>query len=547
MRRALWTRGLVGFFGVVLVGVFAGSSMGMPSAVAWSHAVQMPRAALNSAGNASVHSLSCSAAGECAAGGNYKDSSGNQQAFVASEKKGVWRAAVEVPGTDALNSGGHARVESVSCAAAGECAAGGSYNVGGGNYRAFVVTEKKGVWGKAVQVPGLAGLNSAEYASLQSVSCSGVGECAAGGFYSDSPFHLQAFVVSERHGVWGNAIEVPGSGALNSAGYARVNTISCGGAGECAAGGSYKDASGNYQAFVVSEKKGVWGTAVEAPGVGALNIGADASVQSVSCGGVGACVAGGYYRDGAAHYQAFVVSQRKGVWGAAVEVPATEALNVGGNANVESVSCAGAGECVAGGYYSDASAKGQAFLVSEKNGVWGKAVEVPGTGALNSGGDAILHAVSCGGVRDCAAGGYYEDAAGGYQVFVVSERRGVWGTAIEVPGTGGLNSGGNANLQAVSCGAVGNCVAGGDYRDGTGHSQGFVVNGAAPCVVPRVVGKTLGAAREAITAAGCRVGTVKSVVSAKAKGRVVSQSPKPGKHLKGGSTVALTVSKGARS
>jgi len=28
------------------------------------------------------------------------------------------------------------------------------------------------------------------------------------GFYRDASGHLQAFVVSERHGVWGRAIEV---------------------------------------------------------------------------------------------------------------------------------------------------------------------------------------------------------------------------------------------------------------------------------------------------------------------------------------------------
>jgi hypothetical protein len=59
-------------------------------------------------------------------------------------------------------------------------------------------------------------------------------------------------VVSERNGSWGKAIEVPGSGALNTGGHAQVMSVSCTSAGYCAAGGYYLDRSGADQAFVVS-------------------------------------------------------------------------------------------------------------------------------------------------------------------------------------------------------------------------------------------------------------------------------------------------------
>jgi Uncharacterized protein conserved in bacteria len=65
------------------------------------------------------------------------------------------------------------------------------------------------------------------------------------------------------------------------------------------------------------------------------------------------------------------------------------------------------------------------------------------------------------------------------------------------------------------------------------------------CVVPRVTGKTLAAAKRALKAHSCRVGKVKQAFSSKVKkGRVVAQKPKPGKHLRHGAKVALTVSKG---
>jgi hypothetical protein len=62
------------------------------------------------------------------------------------------------------------------------------------------------------------------------------------------------------------------------------------------------------------------------------------------------------------------------------------------------------------------------------------------------------------------------------------------------------------------------------------------------CVVPKLKGKNLGAAKKAIRKAHCRVGKVRHVKSTKKyRGRVISQSPKPGKHLRRGAKVALKV------
>jgi hypothetical protein len=102
-------------------------------ASAWGTAREVPgTAALNAGGNAAVDSVSCTSAGNCSAGGSYKDSSGHQQAFVVSQINGTWGKAKEVPGTSALNQGRNAGVSSVSCASAGNCSAGGSYAVDSG-------------------------------------------------------------------------------------------------------------------------------------------------------------------------------------------------------------------------------------------------------------------------------------------------------------------------------------------------------------------------------------------------------------------------------
>jgi len=478
----------------LLAAIATATALAAAGDTSWGKAIEVPgTAALNTLGDAQVNSVSCASAGNCAAGGFYsrfEQGRGlGRQAFVVSQTSGVWRTAIEVPRTAALNVGGDARVSSVSCASAGNCAAGGYYSDGFDDWQAFVVSQKNGVWRAAIEVPRTADLNLYGDARVNSVSCASAGNCAAGGYYSDGSGKRQAFVVSQTNGVWGAAIEVPGTAALNIGGDAQVNSVSCASAGNCAAGGYYSGShlhyySVNRQSFVVSEKNGVWGAAIEVPGTAARNTGDDAEVNSVSCARQGNCAAGGYYNDSSSdsygHWQAFVVSQTSGVWRTAIEVPGTAALNIGDEAEVNSVSCASAGNCAAGGYYYDSSPNSsgnpQAFVVSQKNGVWRTAIKVPGTAALSTNG-ADVHSVSCASAGNCAAGGYYRVSSDNLQAFVVSQKNGVWRTAIKVPGTAALNVGAWAQVTSVSCAksALFTCAAGGFYTDSSViHLQAFV-------------------------------------------------------------------------
>ncbi len=65
-----------------------------------------------------------------------------------------------------------------------------------------------------------------------------------------------------------------------------------------------------------------------------------------------------------------------------------------------------------------------------------------------------------------------------------------------------------------------------------------------PCLVPKLVGKTLKAAKAAIKKAFCSVGKVTMVRSSKAKGKVVYQKPRHGKRLRQHAKISLVVSKG---
>jgi hypothetical protein len=87
------------------------------------------------------------------------------------------------------------------------------------------------------------------------------------------------------------------------------------------------------------------------------------------------------------------------------------------------VSCASAGSCSAGGSYADVPGNPrhwQAFVVDEGHGRWGHAQEIPGTAALNRGGNAVVASLSCASASHCSADGYYRGRSG-QQTFVVDK------------------------------------------------------------------------------------------------------------------------------
>jgi hypothetical protein len=95
------------------------------------------------------------------------------------------------------------------------------------------------------------------------------------------------------------------------------------------------------------------------------------------------------------------------------------------------------------------------------------------------------------------------------------------------------------------CSGTSTCVV--TLNADTGVTATFTANPPPPpkpCVVPNVKGKKLAAAKSSIKSHHCSVGKITKVKSsAKNKGKVVSQSPKAGKHLAHGAKVALKVGK----
>src|SRR5215472_3521574 len=278
--------------------------------------------------------------------------------------------------------GTDARVNAVSCAPGGDCAAGGRFFDASGGARAFVLTETNGQWGTAIEVPGLAA-RSPKNENITSVSCA-PGGCVAGGYYQDAGLRFHAFVTSEKNGRWSRLVTVFSASKPRTP--LKVGSLSCSGPENCAAGGG-------QPAFVVSEVNGRWGRAHQFGATGPN------SRAEVSCTSAGNCSAG---------WKAFVATERSGRWSKPMAVPGLSALGTG--ADITSLSCTAAANCVVGGTYDSRSGI-EVFVASKRNWRWGRAIEIPGFTALNQEGYGLLASVSCVSAGNCVAGGSYAQPA----------------------------------------------------------------------------------------------------------------------------------------
>jgi hypothetical protein len=79
------------------------------------------------------------------------------------------------------------------------------------------------------------------------------------------------------------------------------------------------------------------------------------------------------------------------------------------------------------------------------------------------------------------------------------------------------------------------------------NSVSVLANTTGLCTVPTVTGMVLAAAKRALAHANCRVAKIRSVYSKDVRrGRVISQTPRPGTVLRNGGRVSLVVSRGRK-
>lgn len=403
------------------------------------------------------------------------------QAAAQESPGGTWGTVIPVSlaaGAPAGTQFVSGSLTSVSCASPGNCAAIGTVytdtsSTGADTPYAVILSETSGTWGPPETVAGIASSAPTLGVVTTEVSCAAPGECAAVWSYDDASGAGHAYLIDESGGSWAPAQPV----TLGTTGT-RLAGVACPAAGDCTAVGDYLDGStGSGRPFVMDSSGGTWGAPQEVPGTDGLSSPSpvSAGLTSVSCASAGNCVAGGSYDiSSATGPQAFLATETGGTWGQAQQVAGMAALDPGGWSTLRSVSCAGSGECAAIGVYKGTTNGDYGWAATESGGSWAPAQQLPAPAASNR--SIYPNEVSCATGGYCVvAGEYFPGSVGGGQAFTDTYSGGAW-TAQDVPGITGLEG----DAGNVSCAAPGDCAAAGFYFPaGSGEPLAFVTDEAA--------------------------------------------------------------------
>ncbi|HEY3906972.1 MAG TPA: hypothetical protein VGM14_23910 [Streptosporangiaceae bacterium] len=176
-----------------------------------------------------------------------------------------------------------------------------------------------------------------------------------------------------------------------------------------------------------------------------------------------------------------VITQSASRWRAAeVGVPADDSRF--GDFRLASISCPGVGSCVAVGTYSSREDNSSSFAVTEAGGRWRRPVRVtvvPANTARLS--HLQLESVTCTKPGTCLAAGNYTNRSHGSLMMAAVLTDGKWTRASEITLPGGVRSTQQNGIWAgggvVDCPSSGNCTAVGLYTHGT-NASGFSMTSA---------------------------------------------------------------------
>jgi len=427
----------------------------------WSKPQQVPGlAALGASSFPVAEQVACPAKGDCLVAGEYGSNTVN--GFVVQETGGKWGSARAIPGLAALDTAQEPNIDSVSCPAPGYCTVTGDYATGStmnpSGFSSFVVDEVNYTWRTAQQVPGLAALNVGGDAGGAELSCRSPQNCTLVGGYAAVAqpaaarsalgsatlamrhAQLQAesraatraaslparlapgvggtdlggiavYVDSEVNGVWQQAAAAPALPGQTTAGAALPSSnVACASAGNCVVGGAYiaSPTATTETGFLLTQSGGNWTVSTALHGM--------LGITTLACPSPGNCVAGGLD----AKEVAAVSAQSGGTWGTAAELKGAAGLTYKGKkaqaSEVDALACPRAGNCTAAGSYAwnlTSSSPGMsAFVATEVNGTWSAASAPAAITALNSAALGGVAGVSCAAAANCAVVGEYATSKG---------------------------------------------------------------------------------------------------------------------------------------
>ncbi len=368
------------------------------------------------------------------------------------------------------------------CPAAGSCVAVGSYQDTSGYIQGLIETLSNGTWTAATAPLGglspAAGSDPSVY--FYALACPVAGTCVATGSYGDSSFNQHGLIETLSNGTWtaATAPTVGLSPAPATNAYFSLTGLSCPAAGSCVGVGSY-DASSGTEGLIETLSNGTW-TAATAP-LGGLSTGARpwSALYGLSCPVAGTCVAGGEYQNSSSDYEGLIETLSNGTWTAATAPLGglSPAADIDPTAILTSLSCPAAGSCVGVGSYN-ASSGTEGLIETLSNGTW-TAATAPLSGLSPAPATAPadpLTAISCPAVGTCVASASYRDASNEQFGLIETLSNGTW-TAATAPLSGLSPAAGSDPVVAIggqSCPTAGYCVAVGSYVDASNEQFGLI-------------------------------------------------------------------------
>lgn len=425
--------------------------------------------------DATVNSVACPAAGACTAVGTYEATGGVPFGLLLNQAGGVWSGSVAARLPAGAGSYPDVNLTTVSCATAGNCAAVGDYVDNGYRQQGLMINLRRGAWRPGVRTSPPPGAAGNPEITLNSIACAAAGDCTAVGSYLNSAGSPAALVVSETNWSWSQAQSVSLPTGATASGASSLTAVSCPTVGYCSAVGWYTDSSGGIQGLLLTQTAGHWATASEAVLPGGAAAQPNVSLSAIDCYSAGNCSATGSYVDTAANQFGLVVSSTGGAWGAAQQAPLPSNAQDPQAASLNAIDCTGPGYCTAVGEYTDPSLTLQGMIVTESGGQWNTGVEavLPTNAAALQ--DTTLNSVACVAYNTCVvAGTYFSTHPTG---LLLSETAGRWRLPLSAympPGSAGNPY---ALLDTLACAPGDYCVAAGNYVDGSGNEQGVLMDG----------------------------------------------------------------------
>ncbi|MGD0053891.1 MAG: hypothetical protein ABSC34_00440 [Acidimicrobiales bacterium] len=391
------------------------------------------------------------------------------------------RTAVLPSGATGLPQG---YLPALACASVGDCVAGGDYTNTKSQAEGLLLNEVNGAWRSPLTItpPSNAAANAST--NVFSVACGAVGYCSAVGSYQDKSGNALPFTVSEVAGTWRDALEATlPANAIASGQNAQLRSIDCARANYCTAVGTY-DAKftplAQTEGLVLDEVAGTWRPGAEVHLPGGTNANPLVALNQVACASAGNCSAVGQYTDANGATHGLVVSERASRWSSGLSLVLPGNASAYPDASLSSVACAPNATCTAIGSYANATGDLEGLATSESNGTFARASAFVMPSGASSNPHVFLYGyggISCPSSGNCSAGGQYTDTSDKYQGFLIDEVNGTWQTAAELKlPSGAQEAGKNGGVVALSCVSPGNCSAGAAYLDASGEYQALVVN-----------------------------------------------------------------------